>query len=836
MDSTLVIKVKYGDTLRRFSAHVNENKQLSLDMVGLRAKICSLFNFAADANLILRYVDEDGDLVTLVDDNDLHDMMRQQLPFLRIDVHVSNDIGGGKSNTSSSGNATPLRSPRVPDPSLSGNVAIADVWKSVQEPLNDALSNLCLVSKAVSSASPLLANLADTISKVGKPILNSHFQPNVTAGPSSKNGAPEESGTSEADGPKPTYMNPTFSDFISKTGKPHSYSQHQPPVTSGPTSENRVPGEQARGPQFVYGDSTSGSPFHAFADFISKVGKHVPNSHYQWPHVVAGIPGEHVTPEQSGPQSTYVGSTSSGTQPLVAGNPVGGEMDRVAVVDLNIPPSIPYSSQSANVNGDGKMGKVPTNDSFAHKGKISGTHKGKISGTSSSSTAPNNSSSWTSSTAPSLGNLRAHPFKRSHSQVMAPSGMFHKGVSCDGCGIYPIIGPRFKSNVKENYDLCSICFNTMGNATDYRRIDRRHPGFFPTLPHTLKLAKPKLDSRFILDVNVIDGTMMAPSTAFTKIWRIRNNGNLVWPMGTQLVWIGGDNFSDSHSVYLEVPMEGVPVEKELDIAVDFVAPQLPGRYISYWRMAAPSGQKFGQRVWVLIQVDASLKDSFYDSSQGLNLNIPLDVSGSKRPQIIDINVQPTEDDAFLQPHIPNAPTEPVNEIVDDQLMMQKLVDDFMLVNDLNESPVAVAASAPTISVAASAPTISVASPPTISVAASAPTTSVAATSLPTTYVAPSSVSYPIIDLSDTNPVVLSNQQSAAVNVPSSSFGVGGNNSVEETLLKELEVMGFKQVDLNKEILRMNEYNLEQSVDDLCGVSEWDPILQELHEMVRIPQQ
>ena len=43
-------------------------------------------------------------------------------------------------------------------------------------------------------------------------------------------------------------------------------------------------------------------------------------------------------------------------------------------------------------------------------------------------------------------------------------------------------------------------------------------------------------------------------------------------------------------------------------------------------------------------------------------------------------------------------------------------------------------------------------------------------------------------------------------------------------------MGFRQVDLNKEILRQNKYNLEQSVDDLCGVSEWDPLLEELQEM------
>lgn len=52
----------------------------------------------------------------------------------------------------------------------------------------------------------------------------------------------------------------------------------------------------------------------------------------------------------------------------------------------------------------------------------------------------------------------------------------------------------------------------------------------------------------------------------------------------------------------QVPENGLPVDRELDIAVDFTAPASPGRYISYWKMASPSGQKFGQRVWVLIQV------------------------------------------------------------------------------------------------------------------------------------------------------------------------------------------------------------------------------------------
>ena len=62
------------------------------------------------------------------------------------------------------------------------------------------------------------------------------------------------------------------------------------------------------------------------------------------------------------------------------------------------------------------------------------------------------------------------------------------------------------------------------------------------------------------------------------------------------------------------------------------------------------------------------------------------------------------------------------------------------------------------------------------------------------------------------------------------FDIDDHN--EEKLLRELEEMGFRQIDLNKEILRQNNYNLEQSVDDLCGVNEWDPLLAELEEMVR----
>lgn len=68
-------------------------------------------------------------------------------------------------------------------------------------------------------------------------------------------------------------------------------------------------------------------------------------------------------------------------------------------------------------------------------------------------------------------------------------------------------------------------------------------------------------------------------------------------------------------------------------------------------------------------------------------------------------------------------------------------------------------------------------------------------------------------------------QYSDVGVPNSMVGVGqGKEEVEKILLQDLEEMGFEQVDLNKKLLRNNDYDLEGTLNDLCV---WDPILMEL---------
>lgn len=55
--------------------------------------------------------------------------------------------------------------------------------------------------------------------------------------------------------------------------------------------------------------------------------------------------------------------------------------------------------------------------------------------------------------------VKVDPKKGKESSVGAsvPNGSIHSNVTCDGCGVYPIVGSRFKCSVRENFDLCETC-------------------------------------------------------------------------------------------------------------------------------------------------------------------------------------------------------------------------------------------------------------------------------------------------------------------------------------------------------------------------------------------
>ncbi|KAH7443163.1 hypothetical protein KP509_02G023000 [Ceratopteris richardii] len=216
-----------------------------------------------------------------------------------------------------------------------------------------------------------------------------------------------------------------------------------------------------------------------------------------------------------------------------------------------------------------------------------------------------------------------------------PGIAVHKYIECDHCFMCPIVGPRYKSLKNHDYDLCYDCFKKVGNATDYRKLDRPTvtslhkstesfkaesveelcsiptaimSGSLDSLssrpdcsPGDLKSTGEMLDAEFVMDVTILDGSKVEVSSTLTKTWRFRNCGKLPWPQDTKLVHIGGSSLGSSGIVPLNLPAGGQPCYTEVDVSVELRTPQNIGQYYANWRLMSPSGQMFGHSVWVLIE-------------------------------------------------------------------------------------------------------------------------------------------------------------------------------------------------------------------------------------------
>ncbi len=98
------------------------------------------------------------------------------------------------------------------------------------------------------------------------------------------------------------------------------------------------------------------------------------------------------------------------------------------------------------------------------------------------------------------------------------------------------------------------------------------------------------DAKYVADVTIPDGTTLAPSTAFTKTWRVMNTGTCAWDSTYSLVFVGGNQMSGPAKFAL--PGNAAP-GATMDISVNLIAPDAPGTYAGEWRLANPSHTVFG---------------------------------------------------------------------------------------------------------------------------------------------------------------------------------------------------------------------------------------------------
>jgi hypothetical protein len=104
---------------------------------------------------------------------------------------------------------------------------------------------------------------------------------------------------------------------------------------------------------------------------------------------------------------------------------------------------------------------------------------------------------------------------------------------------------------------------------------------------------------FVADVNVPDDTNMSPGQDFIKTWRVKNTGSCPWGEGYELVYAEYENeMSGQPQPLTEVVQPG----QEVEISVQFTAPDQIGNYLSAWQMENPAGVTFEDIIFVKIIV------------------------------------------------------------------------------------------------------------------------------------------------------------------------------------------------------------------------------------------
>jgi len=103
---------------------------------------------------------------------------------------------------------------------------------------------------------------------------------------------------------------------------------------------------------------------------------------------------------------------------------------------------------------------------------------------------------------------------------------------------------------------------------------------------------------YVSDVQIPDGTELAPGKDFDKVWRIRNTGTCSWNSNYRIVFVQGDRMEGGSEAVKTIVRPG----ETYDIIIDQKAPTTPGKYTGIWQMVNASNIPFGERVWVKITV------------------------------------------------------------------------------------------------------------------------------------------------------------------------------------------------------------------------------------------
>ncbi|KKY37238.1 putative zz type zinc finger domain-containing protein [Diaporthe ampelina] len=115
---------------------------------------------------------------------------------------------------------------------------------------------------------------------------------------------------------------------------------------------------------------------------------------------------------------------------------------------------------------------------------------------------------------------------------------------------------------------------------------------------------------------VVDGTVLPQNHVFEQTWVLRNAGEIPWPAGCSVKFVGGDymgHIDPNHPARLHdlvsasestVCYNSLAPGQEFSFTVLLRTPAREGKVISYWRLTTSDGHKFGHRLWCDVTVQA----------------------------------------------------------------------------------------------------------------------------------------------------------------------------------------------------------------------------------------
>jgi len=190
-----------------------------------------------------------------------------------------------------------------------------------------------------------------------------------------------------------------------------------------------------------------------------------------------------------------------------------------------------------------------------------------------------------------------------HSIEMPAEGELHEGVTCDGCGAVPIIGPRYKCSVCENFDFCPNCEAMKPHEHLFIKI--RAPGLRPARIVTVlgegteaPEKKRKVTPEALVCKNESAGAesqYQAAGSEVKRTWKLVNTGRL-WPAGCRFVHISG-----VPGAPIKLPQLGPGEAYEVEVVL--TAPTESGPAHSLWRAEDPEAAGFGDTFEVKMTVE-----------------------------------------------------------------------------------------------------------------------------------------------------------------------------------------------------------------------------------------